>query len=61
MCGRFVRGGPVSSIVEIFHVAAAPFELSFTSIPHKLIRETYHNNKMQVIEYVTLSKIFLYK
>ena len=30
MCGRFVRSSPVSSIVEIFHVASAPIELSLS-------------------------------
>ncbi|MGD0281624.1 MAG: SOS response-associated peptidase [Dissulfurispiraceae bacterium] len=28
MCGRFVRSSPVSTIIEIFHVASASFELS---------------------------------
>ena len=28
MCGRFVRSSPVSTIIEVFHVAPASFELS---------------------------------
>ena len=28
MCGRFVRSSPVSTIIEIFHVSPASFELS---------------------------------
>ena len=28
MCGRFVRSSPVSTIIEVFHIAPASFELS---------------------------------